>query len=155
MTDKQKAISELKKIACELRRLIFRVELLELELAEDDSEEILKLQLYRILKLFCFKKDPNAHLLQSEIFGYIRTRLQLCPPLQDACKRMGWLDNKPSNIFWRGFWPWLAAQEGIERIVLSKNDIRFFGVRKANYKETPQKITDMAFDVLKKMNDDS
>ena len=61
---------------------------------------------------------------------------------------MGWLDGKPSNVFWRGFWTWLAAQDGIERMVLSKNDIRFLGIRKVFWKETPQKITDMAFEVL-------
>lgn len=152
MTDNQKMLLEIKKIADELRRLVFRIELLELELADEESEESLRLQLFRIVKKFCFKKDPDSYLLQSEVFGFIGTSLSHCPPLQEACLRMGWLDGKPSNVFWRRFWPWLAAQEGIDRLVLSKNDIRFLGINKVYREETPQKITNMAIEVLEKIN---
>ena len=155
MADRKKAILELKKIVVELNRLVQRVENLELELAEAGSVEDQKLRLYKAVKLLCFKTGPDVYLLQSEIFGFIGAMLPHCPPLQEACERMGWLDGKPSNVFWRGFWPWLAAQEGIQRVVLSKNDIRFFGVKKVFWDGIPRQVIETALSVLEDMDDNS
>lgn len=156
MADTKQVISELKKIASELDRLAFRVELLQLELADEQSAELRKLNLYRAVKMLCFRSDPDGgYLLQSEIFGFIGAQLPRCPLLQDACERMGWRSGRPSNVFWRGFWPWLAAQEGVDRIVLSKNNIRFFGIKKAFWEEIPERVTDIALKVLRELDADS
>ena len=53
-------------------------------------------------------------MLQSAVYHAIEEKVNAWPEMGDICRRNGWTGT-PQSPFWRGFWRWLASQEGITR----------------------------------------
>lgn len=81
-----------------------------------------------INECFCIKKDPSHYIRQSDIFSTIKFCLKNNPELFAKCVNLGWKDSSPSNSFYRKFWKYISSISGINRVVKSKNDIRFYGL---------------------------
>ena len=130
MADIKHILSEIERLEQNIVVMSNTIYRLKLELENLESENSVLPVFNEVIREYIVLTDFCDFVTQAEIFSCLNDNMQKRnPALYEKCVKLGWKNGHPANSFWRKFWRYLETLPNVKRIVKSKNDIRFYGLK--------------------------
>lgn len=139
--DIKRISDKISDLESELEILLRQIKALKQELDINNNNNKKILVFNNVIDVCLQKSKQFDYTTQAEIFAHLKKSLKKDKILYKNCQEFGWKENSVSNVFWRDFWKYLSIQSGINRVVCSKNDIRFYGLLLKNIKNNDDIIS--------------